>query len=69
MLRKRSNFSVCCFNVLVLSSPSSPMQKMPNRARKPRLVVGLNGMIPRYSMNQAEGQELLLSFEHDEKEM
>ena len=46
------------------------MQKMPNRIRKPRLVVGLNGLIPRYSLNQAEGQELLLlSFEKDENEM
>ncbi|XP_050720689.1 intermembrane lipid transfer protein VPS13D-like isoform X3 [Eriocheir sinensis] len=56
-------------SLAVRDSSKNPMQKMPNRARKPRLVVGLNGMIPRYSMNQAEGQELLLSFEHDENEI
>lgn len=56
-------------NIQVALSPSSPMQKMPNRGRKPRLVVGLNGMIPRYSTKQAEGQELLLSFDHDDNEM
>lgn len=47
----------------------SPSQKMPSRTRKPRLVVGLNGMIPKYSASQAAGQELLLSFDHSGTEM
>ncbi|XP_063884386.1 intermembrane lipid transfer protein VPS13D-like isoform X2 [Scylla paramamosain] len=56
-------------SLAVRDSSKNPLQKMPNRIRKPRLVVGLNGLIPRYNVNQAEGQELLLSFEHNENEI
>ena len=49
--------------------PHSPSQKPPSRLRKPRLVIGLNGMMPRFSATQAQGQELLKSFQCDHTEI
>ncbi|XP_064107510.1 intermembrane lipid transfer protein VPS13D-like isoform X2 [Macrobrachium nipponense] len=49
-------------SLAVRDTSKNPAQKMPSRTRKPRLVIGLNGMMPRYSASQAAGQELLLSF-------
>nr|XP_045619802.1 vacuolar protein sorting-associated protein 13D-like isoform X1 [Procambarus clarkii]XP_045619809.1 vacuolar protein sorting-associated protein 13D-like isoform X1 [Procambarus clarkii] len=50
-------------SLAVRDTSKNPSQKIPMRTRKPRLVIGLNGMIPRYSASQAAGQELLLSFD------
>ncbi|XP_071526978.1 intermembrane lipid transfer protein VPS13D [Panulirus ornatus] len=51
-------------SLAVRDTSKNPLQKMPLRIRKPRLVIGLNGMLPRYSSTQAAGQELLFSFDH-----
>ncbi|XP_042225636.1 vacuolar protein sorting-associated protein 13D-like isoform X3 [Homarus americanus] len=56
-------------SLAVRDTSKNPFQKMPSRTRKPRLVLGLNGMIPRYSGSQAVGQELLLSFDHNGNEI
>ncbi|KAK7078971.1 Vacuolar protein sorting-associated protein 13D [Halocaridina rubra] len=56
-------------SLAVRDTSKNPAQKMPPRTRKPRLVIGLNGMIPRYSSGQAYGQELLLSFNHSGTEI
>ncbi|CAL4145247.1 unnamed protein product, partial [Meganyctiphanes norvegica] len=53
----------------VRDTSKNPEKKMPGRIRKPRLVIGLNGMMPRYSPTQADGQELLLSFSQNNEEI
>ncbi|XP_047493790.1 vacuolar protein sorting-associated protein 13D-like isoform X6 [Penaeus chinensis] len=56
-------------SLAVRDTSKNPLQKMPVRTRKPRLVIGLNGMMPRYATNQAIGQELLLSFDNTRQEI
>ncbi|KAK3881484.1 hypothetical protein Pcinc_014068 [Petrolisthes cinctipes] len=51
-------------SLAVRDSSKHPSQKLPCRIRLPRLVVGLDGMLPRYCKAQATGQELLFSFHH-----
>ncbi|XP_076064677.1 vacuolar protein sorting 13D isoform X4 [Oratosquilla oratoria] len=53
----------------VRDTSKNPSQKLPPRTRKPRLVIGLNGMMPSYSTGQAAGQELLLTFDPSQTEV
>ncbi|KAL7638274.1 UNVERIFIED_CONTAM: hypothetical protein RMT77_010838 [Armadillidium vulgare] len=47
----------------VRETSKNPAHKLPPKTRKLRLVIGLNGLMPRFSEKDAEGQELMLNFD------